>query len=123
MRDGIDVTTPAMVGALEMRPEIVVEGPVEAAEFVEGVVEGVVEASVVVIVDAAVDAWVAAVPVIVLRFGRSLGVDWASIVAPKSRAGRSSVHREDKRGEVMLMRRAKRWKSSRRGTVYSRLRM
>jgi hypothetical protein len=34
IKDGIDVTTPAIVGAFEMRPEIVVDGPVEEAAFV-----------------------------------------------------------------------------------------
>jgi hypothetical protein len=71
MRDGIDVTTPAIVGALERKPELVVDGV-----FVAGVVEAPVA---VVAVDAlfavvAVVAVVAVEPVTVARFGKSLRV-------------------------------------------------
>lgn len=120
--EGIDVTTPAIVGAFEMRPEMVVEGPVEAAALVAGVEEApdvaVVDAAVV-----AVDACWAAVPVIVLRFGRSLSVDCANILATKSKVGRRSVHREDMRIVTIVRRMSKRSRSCRQGIVCCRLRI
>jgi len=71
MREGIDVTTPAIVGALERKPEFVVDGAVVA-----GVVE-IPDASLAVdavIAVIAVAAVVAVEPVTVARSGRSLSV-------------------------------------------------
>jgi len=66
IRDGIDVTTPAIVGALERKPELVVDGA-----LVAGVVE-IPDASLAVDAVVAVVAVVAVEPVTVDRFGKSV---------------------------------------------------
>lgn len=72
MREGMDVTTPAIVGALERSPvTTVVDAPtVGASEMRPVTVTGVVVDSCVV----AVVGVVAVVSVTVERFGRSVGV-------------------------------------------------
>lgn len=110
IRDGIEVTTPAIVGALERRPETTVEAVVEAAIVVAAVVVAAVvdasEAAVVVAeLLAVVVAVVAVVPVIVLRFGRSLSVDCARVVAAKRMMLVVRIHcREGREGAIGICR-------------------
>jgi len=83
--DGMDVTTPAIVGALERKPELVVDGAVVA-----GVVETpdaslAVDALFAVVPVVAVVAVVAAEPVTVARSGRSLSAVCAMAAAAKRR--------------------------------------
>lgn len=94
IRDGTEVTTPAIVGALERKPEwttvdaaaAVVEAPV-----LPGVVEAADEADLI-------DGWVT-----VARFGRSVGVVCCACVVTAKRILMNTAHRRRVDTEAMII--------------------